>query len=66
MIYRDYCDGPGGLQTADFVGQQNLDSMTSFLSGVSARGGGDQCEDVAGGLKVCYAEQSHDWKPCAL
>ena len=52
MIYRDYCDGPNGLQTADFVGQQNLDSMTSFLTGVSARGGGDQCEDVAGGLQV--------------
>ena len=60
MIYRDYCDGPGGLQTADFVGQQNLDSMTSFLGGVSARGGGDECEDVAGGLKVSCVQHPDD------
>lgn len=52
MIYRDIEDGPRGLQTADFVGKQNLDTINSFLGGVSAYGGGDECEDIAGGLKV--------------
>lgn len=52
VIYRDYDDGPRGLQVADFVGKQNLDSMTSFLGGVHAYGGADECEDIAGGLRV--------------
>jgi len=35
------------------VTKQGLDAMTSFLSGVHATGGADECESIASGLKVC-------------
>ena len=64
VIYRDYDDGPGGLQVADFVGKQNLDSMTSFLGGVHAYGGADECEDIAGGLRVSCTRLNKAHLPC--
>ena len=50
------------METADFVGKQGLTSITSFLSGVYADGGGDACEDVAGGLKVGAMHRSAAFK----
>ena len=52
VIYRDVDDGPKLTEVSDFVNKQGLDAMTSFLGGVSATGGADECESIASGLKV--------------
>lgn len=53
VIYRDIDDGPKLTEVSDFMTKQGLDAMTSFLSGVRATGGADECESIASGLKVC-------------
>ena len=52
VIYRDIDDGPKLTEVSDFVTKQGLGAMTSFLGGVTATGGADECESVASGLKV--------------
>lgn len=52
VIYRDIDDGPKLTEVCDFVNKQGLDVMTSFMSGVYATGGADECESIASGLKV--------------
>lgn len=52
VIYRDIDDGDKLTEVSDFVGKQGLGAMTSFLSGVCATGGADECESIASGLKV--------------
>ncbi|DBA75755.1 TPA: hypothetical protein ACH3X1_010166 [Trebouxia sp. C0004] len=52
VIYRDIDDGPKLTEVSDFVTKQGLDAMTSFLSGVHATGGADECESIASGLKA--------------
>ena len=54
VICRDIDDGPKLTEVSDFVTKQGLDAMTSFLSGVCATGGADECESVASGLKVAH------------
>lgn len=53
MIYRDLEERPVGMQTADFVGSEEVDSIRSFMSSVRAIANTDTCEDVTGGLEVC-------------
>ncbi|KAL0048959.1 hypothetical protein WJX82_003306 [Trebouxia sp. C0006] len=52
VIYRDIDDGPKLTEVSDFVTKQGLDAMTSFLSGLHATGGADECESIASGLKA--------------
>ena len=52
VIYRDGDDGPKLTEVSDFVDRQGLDAMTSFLGGVRATGGADECESIASGLKI--------------
>lgn len=52
VIYRDIDDGPKLTEVCDFVNKQGLDAMTSFMSGVYATGGADECESIASRLKV--------------
>lgn len=52
VIYRDIDDGPKLTEVSDFVDKQGLHAMTSFLGGVHATGGADECESIASGLKV--------------
>ena len=48
--YRDHSDGPDRISRLSFT--DNLNSFDSFVEGVAAIGGADQCEDVLGGLDV--------------
>jgi hypothetical protein len=48
--YRDHGDSPR-FSIKDFT--EDIDSVKSFIQGVSASGGGDAPEDVVGGLKKC-------------
>lgn len=53
VIYRDHYNGPGLLTAVnDFIGKEQLMSITDFLSGVRAIGNDDTCESVAAGLQV--------------
>jgi hypothetical protein len=53
VIYRDHYNGPSLLTAVnDFVGKEQLMSITDFLSGVRAIGNDDVCESVAAGLQV--------------
>ena len=45
--YRDHCDGAKRVTVFSF--NKNADSFKSFVNGVAATGGGDECEDVFGG-----------------
>lgn len=56
VIYRDIDDGPKVTEVSDFVNKQGLDAMTSFLTGVCATGGADECESVASGLEVPWLQ----------
>ena len=55
-MYRDYYNGPEVLQKADFVDEQNSESLTRFLRNVRSIANTDTCENVAGGLRVRFAE----------
>jgi vacuole morphology and inheritance protein 14 len=57
VAYRDICDGKLNYEIKEFT--EDIDSMKKFIGGLLATGGGDQCEDVAGGLT--YALQQN-WK----
>ena len=56
-----YCDIQDEVRfhILDFV--DNPDTFHEFLVPISANGGGDACEDVAGGLQV----RCHTMFPCA-
>ena len=47
--YRDHCDGSDRIQMQNFT--NNISSFRSFVSNVKAKGGGDEAEDVFGGLE---------------
>ena len=47
--YRDIEDGVNRITALPFT--EDIDSFKSFVSGVEATGGADQCEDVFGGLE---------------
>ena len=55
VIYRDYYNGSEVLQTADFVDEQNVEVLASFLRGIRAIANNDTCENVAGGLRERFA-----------
>ena len=57
IAYRDFCDGKLQMEVKAFT--SDIEDMRKFISGLMATGGGDQCEDVAGGLS--YALQQN-WK----
>ena len=59
MIYRDFYNGPEVLQTIDFVDEQHSGALTSFLSSIRAIRNTDECENVAGGLKVTGSINKH-------
>ena len=48
--YRDHSDGPLRVTVLPF--SDRVDTFKSFVSSVKATGGGDQCEDIFGGLEV--------------
>lgn len=49
VAYRDFCDGKKlQYEIQDFT--ENIDSVRKFIERLNATGGGDECEDVAGGL----------------
>ena len=48
VAYRDVCDGIRRFEVHEFDG--SISGFERFLSSVRASGGGDQCEDVIGGL----------------
>ena len=53
VIYRDHYNGPSLLTAVnDFVGKEDLSSITAFLSKVTAISNDDPCESVATGLQV--------------
>lgn len=54
--YRDFCD-ERRFEVLDFV--RNVDEFIRFVNNVKATGGGDECEDVAGGLNRVT---SLDWE----
>ncbi len=47
--YRDHCDGQDRIESTDFG---TVEEFKIFLEGVRATGGGDECEDVHGGLEA--------------
>lgn len=47
--YKDHCDGPNHFEILPFT--KNVSDFESFLDGVNPTGGGDEPEDVIGGLK---------------
>ena len=56
VAYRDVGDDPR-FEVHDFNG--DVSACKEFVAGLRARGGGDQCEDVIGGLERAA---SMDWK----
>ncbi|ETN98747.1 hypothetical protein RFI_38743 [Reticulomyxa filosa] len=48
--FRDYDDIPQ-FEVLDFT--ENIDEFKDFLGKLKATGGGDDCEDVIGGLEKC-------------
>lgn len=53
VIYRDHYNGPSLLTAVnDFVGKEDLTSITDFLSSVKAISNNDPAESVASGLQV--------------
>ena len=57
VAYRDFCDGKLQYEIKGFT--DDIDSVRKFIENLEATGGGDTCEDVAGGLS--YALQQN-WK----
>lgn len=53
VVYRDYEDGSGHIELFDF---RTAAELSSTLSGVSAYGGGDACEDCFGGLHAAMTK----------
>ncbi|CAG8593995.1 2630_t:CDS:2, partial [Dentiscutata heterogama] len=54
--YRDHCDGPSRLQIFDFT--NFYEEFRTNLSSVPANGGGDDPEDVLGGLDAAINQMS--------
>lgn len=53
VIYRDHYNGPTLLtEVNDFVGKEDVRSITNFLSRTRAIRNDDTCESVASGLQV--------------
>ena len=48
VVYRDVCDGDRRFEVHEFGG--SISGFERFLRTVKATGGGDECEDVLGGL----------------
>ena len=62
VIYRDHYNGPKLLtEVNDFVGKEQVTSVTNFLSSIRAIGNDDTCESVASGLQV----DMHMWITCS-
>lgn len=57
VAYRDICDKEKNLQVLPFTNQK--DTAHSFISSLSAMGGGDTPEDVCGGFQEALKQ---DWK----
>jgi hypothetical protein len=49
VAYRDHCDGANRTQTKDFT--EDVADFERFMETVGATGGGDEAEDVFGGLE---------------
>ena len=49
MGYRDHCDGAGRIVSIDLT--EDALAVMSFMNSVRAAGGGDECEDIFGGLE---------------
>lgn len=49
VCYRDLCDGNKRFEVLDFV--SSVDKFSLFVGGLSANGGGDAPEDMAGGIQ---------------
>ena len=47
--YRDHVDGPERIVSIDLT--ENTSAVMSFMNSVRATGGGDECEDIFGGLE---------------
>lgn len=54
--YRDHCDGSQRISVMPFGSEK--DNFKAFVSNVKVTGGGDECEDVFGGLE---AANSLEW-----
>ena len=64
VAYRDVKDTPR-FQTHAF--SKDVGAFESFMGGVSASGGGDECEDVLGGLNIAASMKfRHSNKLCVL
>ncbi len=50
VAYRDHCDGAARLVPRDFCDEQDVPNLRTFIGGLSATGGGDTPEDIAGAL----------------
>lgn len=48
VAYRDWCDGGDRLESQNFT--ENVGSFTNYVGNLKAKGGGDEPEDVLGGL----------------
>lgn len=48
--YRDHCDGANRISVLDFT--RDMEVFKTFVSGLTATGGGDECEDVFGALQT--------------
>ena len=57
MGYRDHCDSER-FSIQPF--SDNINTVRTFIDKVSANGGGDEPEDVVGGLRKCL---DLDWTP---
>ncbi len=57
MGYRDFADRQNRIVSIDLT--EDVPAVIAFLENVEARGGGDECEDIFGGLQNVLAL---DWK----
>ena len=48
--YRDHSDGDGRIIKYDFGITSQTENFENFLENIEASGGGDECEDVFGGI----------------
>jgi len=60
IAYRDNVDGPDRYTTLPFT--ENLQDFAQFVTNIQCSGGGDQCEDVIGGLNEAV---KLNWECCA-
>ena len=53
VAYRDHCDESTTWRLKQHAFSSEIESLQSFINGLTAEGGGDTPEDVAGALDLC-------------